>query len=103
MRQFHDFSPVFGIGQLTSHDGKFLGVRLQHFGFPFQNGDGAVKFMLDGHLMTAGTLGVGIVPHECIEGNVGGAQRQLSPDSKAGKAGSQGLFSRVQQSRLSLR
>ena len=65
VRQFHNFSLVFGIGQLTSHNGKFFGVRLQHFGFDFQNGDGAVKFMLDGHLMTSGTLGIGIVPHEC--------------------------------------
>jgi hypothetical protein len=32
VRQFDDFSLVFGIGQLTSHDGKFLGVFLQHFG-----------------------------------------------------------------------
>jgi hypothetical protein len=32
VRQFDDFSLVFGIGQLTSHDGKFLGVCLQHFG-----------------------------------------------------------------------
>jgi hypothetical protein len=33
VRQFDNFSLVFGIGQLTSHDGKFLGVSLQHFGF----------------------------------------------------------------------
>jgi hypothetical protein len=33
VRQFDDFSLVLGIGQLTSHDGKFLGVCLQHFGF----------------------------------------------------------------------
>jgi hypothetical protein len=28
VRQLDDFSLVFGIGQLTSHDGKFLGVCL---------------------------------------------------------------------------
>ncbi len=27
VRQFDDFSVVFGIGQLTSHDGKFATIR----------------------------------------------------------------------------
>jgi len=46
VRQFDDFSLVFGIDQLTSHVGKFFGVCLQHFGFDFQDGDSTVKFTL---------------------------------------------------------
>jgi hypothetical protein len=57
VRQFDDFSLVFGLGQLTSHDGKFLGVCLQHFGFDFQNGDITVKFMLHCHLRTIPVYG----------------------------------------------
>jgi hypothetical protein len=49
VRQFDDFSLVFGIGQLRSHDGKLLGVRLQHFGFDFQNGESTVMFTLRCH------------------------------------------------------
>jgi hypothetical protein len=56
LRQFDDFSLVFGIGQLASHDGKLLGVRLEHFGFDFQNGDSTVKFMLR-HLRTVPAYG----------------------------------------------
>jgi hypothetical protein len=56
VRQFDDFSLVFGIGQVTSHDGKFLGVCLQHFGFNFQNGD-MVKFALHCHLSTIPVYG----------------------------------------------
>jgi hypothetical protein len=50
VRQFDDFSLVFGIGQVTSHDGKFLGVCLQRFGFDFQRRDSMVKFTLHCHL-----------------------------------------------------
>jgi hypothetical protein len=57
VRQFDDFSLVFGIGQLTSHDGKFLGVCLQHFGFDFQNGDSTVKFTLHCHMRTIPVYG----------------------------------------------
>jgi hypothetical protein len=60
VRQFDDFSLVFGIGQLTSHDGKFLGVCLQYFGFDFQNGDMTVKFMLHCHLSTIPNLRLAI-------------------------------------------